>query len=187
MDLWHYRNFVAGAPLIFAFLSTQWWRDAGWGAWAVALAVVAAGVAVRAWSICHNRYGRGTKKTLAVSGPYALVRNPMYWGNTLIIAGAVIASELTWFVPFAVVWAFLVYDWAAKREERRLESKYGEDWVSYRDAVPRWFPNRLPGLERLASSPALFARTATLQAWNAIVLVPFVLKDINAFSFWRMG
>lgn len=185
MDLWHYRNVLAGLPLGFAFFSTRWeWED-GIFPWCAAGLLVAAGIAVRAWSVCHNRYGRGDKKTLAVTGPYALVRNPLYWGNMAIIAGAVAASELAWFLPVALIWSFLVYDRAVRREEIRLVRKYGDEWFAYRDAVPRWIPNRVPGLERLSSSPLLFAKAATLQAYNGAILLPFVMKELNLFHLWH--
>lgn len=184
MDLWHYRNALAGLPLVFAFFSSRWELEDAWWTWGGASILVALGVAVRAWSVCHNRYGRGEKKTLAVTGPYAWVRNPLYWGNTLIIAGAAFASELAWIVPVAAIWSFVVYDWAVRREEQRLVSKYGEEWIAYRDSVPRWFPNRLPGSSGLAASPALFVRAAMMQGYNVVILLPFVMKELNVFSFW---
>ena len=76
---------------------------------------------------------------LLMRGPYAFTRNPMYvgelglWLGWSFYYGSVIV--LIGFVVFCVVVNFVVLP----REERTLEAQFGETYLQYRKAVPRWF------------------------------------------------
>ncbi len=186
--LWTYRNLVAGLPLVFAVVSQRWEWDKDSVLWPIAIVLCVVGIAVRSWAACYCRYGQGEKKTLAVTGPYALVRNPLYWGNILVLAGAIVASELAWLLLVAMPWAFLVYDSAVRVEEHRLAQKYGEEFERYKLAVGRWFPRRWP---RGSGAPIVprgsLLRTAVGQFPNIFVLLPFLAKEINIFDLWPPG
>jgi protein-S-isoprenylcysteine O-methyltransferase Ste14 len=76
---------------------------------------------------------------LAVTGPYARVRHPQYIGFVLIMFGFL----LQW--PTLVTLAMfpiLVYMYVrlARREERDALAEFGEQYRSYMQAVPRFFP-----------------------------------------------
>lgn len=106
--------------------------------WGIGLPVFLAGVALRVWSQRHLCYRLKTAPRLAVTGPYAHVRNPVYIGNTLILAGLAVTCELAWAVPLVVLWAGLVYALAVRFEEARLLKRYGDEYRQYLQRVPRW-------------------------------------------------
>src|SRR5262245_14223296 len=78
--------------------------------------------------------------TLATSGVYALTRNPLYFGSSLIASGFAImsASEVAavlLLVPFA-----LIYPTVILREEAHLAGLFPEEFRAYKSRVPRFFP-----------------------------------------------
>lgn len=80
--------------------------------------------------------------SLVTTGPFALSRNPIYLGNTVLIAGAGVAFGNPWLVLMAVVIVRLVSLLAVRREEAHLAARFGEAWVAYAKRTPRWL--RLP-------------------------------------------
>ncbi len=168
---YRYRNLLAGLLLPYALISLRWEWEEAWGMWLLAVFLCSAGMAIRGWAVANCNYGQGRKKLLATTGPYASVRNPLYLGNLTILAGATIASELVWLLPVCLAWAFFIYNAARKHEERRLEEKYGEAFLSYRARVPAWIPNL-----KLAHDP--FPKVIARQAWVFLLLLPFLMKEI---------
>jgi|SRR5450830_283947 protein-S-isoprenylcysteine O-methyltransferase Ste14 len=75
---------------------------------------------------------------LATTGVYAHVRNPMYVGLALLVAGIGIALASDWTLVMLVVAALLMHFGVVKREERYLSTKFGEPYRQYMDAVPRY-------------------------------------------------
>src|SRR5262245_44843480 len=121
---------------------------------------------------------------LARTGPYGLVRNPLYLGNLLIILGAIVASEVLWLVPLAAVWSFAVYALVVRYyEEPMIGSKYGEEWRRYASEVPAWFPR----WRRPAPGASAIAGPLAAQALQILWLVPFVLKEMHLFGLGIRG
>ena len=75
---------------------------------------------------------------LATTGVYAHVRNPMYVGLALLVAGIGIALASDWTLVMLVVAALLMHFGVVKREERYLSTKFGEPYRQYMDTVPRY-------------------------------------------------
>jgi protein-S-isoprenylcysteine O-methyltransferase Ste14 len=75
---------------------------------------------------------------LVKTGPYAIVRHPMYVGLTLAAWGALLIY-FTWttvyFACFAPLLAFRAY-----REEQALSAEFGEQWMEYCKRVPAFIP-----------------------------------------------
>jgi protein-S-isoprenylcysteine O-methyltransferase Ste14 len=134
-----------------------WWLVRRWGLtvppfgamqWA-AVACLALGAAILL--LCVYEFGaRGgatpapidAPKVLVVTGLYRHVRNPMYVGVTLALAGWALLFASDGFALYgACVFAgfnvfVLVY------EEPTLEARFGEPYTRYRAAVRRWLPGR---------------------------------------------
>ncbi len=75
---------------------------------------------------------------LVESGPFAISRNPIDFGNTLMMAGAGLGLGNLWLIVTGLVAAALVLKLAIEREERHLEAVFGPDWLAYRGRVRRW-------------------------------------------------
>lgn len=76
---------------------------------------------------------------LVTNGVFALSRNPIYLGNTLLLLGLALALHSPWLLVTALVAAVLVNQLAIKREERHLAARFGTLFAQYRQRVPRWF------------------------------------------------
>jgi protein-S-isoprenylcysteine O-methyltransferase Ste14 len=76
--------------------------------------------------------------TLATTGVYAYLRNPMYVGLGLIVGGIGIAMASDWTLVMLVAGALTVHFGVVLREERYLTAKIGEPYLRYRQAVPRY-------------------------------------------------
>ena len=103
--------------------------------------IALAGLWVRASAAGHLR----KHEQLAMSGPYAHTRNPLYFGSVLIAAGFLVAGRF-WigagWISAAVVAAYLGYFYSTvmKREEKELRSQYGSAFEDYAARVPLFFP-----------------------------------------------
>lgn len=108
------------------------------------IAVALAGEAIQIWASAHLRKNVQVVK----SGPYAWVRNPMYFGRFFVGLGLTL---LTWrwflIVPYVVV--FWLYAQArVLGEEARLRHLFGQEYSAYCQATHRWLP--LPPRKRLS-------------------------------------
>jgi protein-S-isoprenylcysteine O-methyltransferase Ste14 len=79
-----------------------------------------------------------TPDHLVTSGPFSITRNPMYLANTLLMIGVGLISGITWFLPLAVIAAFVTQKVAIEREERVLTEKFGKRYRDYAKRVRRW-------------------------------------------------
>jgi protein-S-isoprenylcysteine O-methyltransferase Ste14 len=119
----------------FAWFAAPEARSLAWGA-----PVSIAGLWIRAWAAGHL----AKNQRLAMSGPYAWVRNPLYIGTLLVAAGLVIASR-QWSLAalFAAVFAF-VYLPVIQQEERHLRTLFPE-YAGYAQRVRALLP-RVPAV-----------------------------------------
>jgi protein-S-isoprenylcysteine O-methyltransferase Ste14 len=75
---------------------------------------------------------------LVTSGPFAIVRNPMYSGLIVASLGALLIYA-TW---TALIFAFCapMTTIRARREEAALSAEFGEQWIKYCKRVPAFIP-----------------------------------------------
>ena len=84
---------------------------------------------------------------LCTVGPYAHIRNPLYFGNFLIGLGLCIAiNEWYAFALFIVSYAF-VYSIVIPYEEKFLQERFADAYAEYKARTGRLVP-RLRGYER---------------------------------------
>ena len=108
---------------------------------------ITAGVAVYIW--CASDFilaGRGTPnpldppKRLVSRGLYQWMRNPMYVGIGLILAGEALCFGSLTLLVYAGVVLSLFHLRVLLYEEPRLRKQFGASYDEYCKAVPRWFP-----------------------------------------------
>ena len=75
---------------------------------------------------------------LVTTGIFAHVRNPMYVGLALLVAGIGVALASDWALVMLAIAALLVHFGVVKREERYLETKFGDAYRRYMASVPRY-------------------------------------------------
>ncbi|MGH9804430.1 MAG: methyltransferase family protein [Candidatus Acidiferrales bacterium] len=99
-------------------------------------AMVAAGLAVRAWAAGHLR----KEQPLTTSGPYAHVRHPLYRGTAIILAGFALACGRVWLAVLLAAYFLLVFLPVMRREERERSRLAPEGYREYAAQVPAFFP-----------------------------------------------
>jgi len=122
-----------GFVLVAAFL---WLSTPTWVSLAYGLSISLVGLALRGWAAGHLEKNR----TLAESGPYAYLRNPLYVGTLTVAAGFALASrrwELG--ILFAAVF-LLIYLPVVELEEQHLRTLFPE-YKDYAERVPPFLPN----------------------------------------------
>jgi len=75
---------------------------------------------------------------LVRDGPFRWSRNPIYLGDTILLAGLGFMFDNSWFFIAAPTAAIVVHNLAILREESHLASLFGPEWEAYRQATPRW-------------------------------------------------
>lgn len=81
---------------------------------------------------------------LVVGGLYRYVRNPMYLAVAATIAGQALALGQPILLLYAAAFATAVAAFVHWYEEPRLRRQFGEQYETYRRAVPAWWPRRDP-------------------------------------------
>jgi protein-S-isoprenylcysteine O-methyltransferase Ste14 len=102
----------------------------------IGAAVSIIGILIRAWASGHIRKNR----ELAVSGPYAFTRNPLYLGSFLLGVGFSIASGVWWLALIFIVLFLGIYLPVMRVEAEDLTQIFGADFEEYKKEVPLFFP-----------------------------------------------
>jgi protein-S-isoprenylcysteine O-methyltransferase Ste14 len=155
-DLRDRPNTVPWPPILFAgaaliALGLQAVVPLPWpnGPWRAVLAMAglflaAAGLALDLATMLAFRHHRTTvlphrgATRLITDGPFRFSRNPIYLGNTLLVAGAGLVFGVAWLIPAALAGASATGRLAIAREEQHLALRFGQDWADYAARTPRW-------------------------------------------------
>jgi len=159
------------------------WRHLGWCAVPVVI-----GAAIRSWAAGYLFKG----KRVAVGGPYAHVRNPLYVGSFILglgFCGVLLRQPLP--VSSRVIWVAyllaygLVYPAKTRAEEGELTANLGEDYVRYAARVPRFVPRlfAVRGLGVQRFSGELYRRNREYQCILGCSAVLAFLAIRYAFHF----
>ena len=128
-------------------------------------AIALAGVAVRAWASGHI----SKNERLAITGPYAHTRNPLYFGSFLIGAGFAIAAHWALLLVVIAFWAF-VYAPTMERERANISGRFPEAYARYSENVPAFVPRVTPWREDASAdggfSPELYMKHGE---WKALL------------------
>jgi protein-S-isoprenylcysteine O-methyltransferase Ste14 len=90
--------------------------------------------------------GRGTPapfdppRRLVIAGPYRFVRNPMYLGAILALAGAALFYQSWTLLGYCSAFALLMHVFVVAHEEPTLRASFGGDYADYCRRVSRWRP-----------------------------------------------
>ena len=108
----------------------------------------AAGAAVALWCIfTFASIGRGTPapfdppRRLVIQGPYRFVRNPMYIGAGLALAGAALFYESLPLLGYTAFFLLATHLFVVSYEEPTLRRTFGQEYEAYCRRVRRWWPS----------------------------------------------
>jgi protein-S-isoprenylcysteine O-methyltransferase Ste14 len=133
------------------------------------------GIVIRAWAAGHLRKHEG----LATSGPYALSRNPLYFGSTVLAVGFMVIGSSIWAGIPVAAYLVIFYPAVMRREEEELRASHGTEFEAYARQVPlfwpRWKAQRRDQAATTKFSAALYLRNREYQALIGFVLGVAVL------------
>lgn len=98
-----------------------------------------AAVIGRMW--CSMYVGGRKNAEVIATGPYSIVRNPLYVFSFLGIVGVGFVSGMITFALLLALAFVLYYPNVVAREEKFLEQKFGQPYRDYKSRVPGWLPN----------------------------------------------
>ena len=119
-------------------LTTDPWR-AGLG-----LVLFATGLGFAVWARVHIGRNWGTpmaqkeEPELATSGPYRLVRHPIYSGVLVAGVGTAVALSWKWLIVVALAGVYFAY--SATVEERYLTKQFPDTYPTYKRTTKMLFP-----------------------------------------------
>ena len=138
---------------------------------------IIAGLLVRAWA---NGYAIKLDK-LTTSGPYALVRHPLYLGTMIIIVGfAIMLNTYHVGVLFIAMMAIMYYR-TIKKEEAMLEAAFNDTYLDYKKNVPAVIPTVLP-YRKGEKWPFSFRRLIQSQEYKPLIWVPILVIGFHLKS-----
>ncbi len=165
-------------PLGFLFAIFFFWRARpDWLSLALGAAVAALGVFLRAMASGHVK----KNEELAMTGPYAYCRNPLYLGSIIIAIGFAIASRDLWVAVGIIALFTLIYVPVIRSEETFLRQRFAA-YDDYAHSVPRLLPHTL-WLSGLTSgfSSALYRQH---REYNALIGAAAMLAALVVKMLW---
>ncbi len=121
------------------------WLDLLWEALCFSVSLI--GVFIRFWvsgTSPIGTSGRNTKsqkaQVLNTTGPYSIVRHPLYLGNYLVFLGICLFTRNFWFILVASSLFVLYYERIIFREEEFLENKFGNEFRVWANKTPMIIP-----------------------------------------------
>jgi hypothetical protein len=107
---------------------------------------------------------------LAVGGPYAHTRNPLYLGTFLMALGATLSVGAYLLTALMAVVFFFNYHYVIQHEEAKLPSYFGNAYLAYCNLVPRFIPRVLSpprqDLEKINADPEVYRFSLSLAHQN---------------------
>jgi protein-S-isoprenylcysteine O-methyltransferase Ste14 len=172
-----YRSY-SPIPLIIAALILA---KTTWQSYLFGFALACIGEAIRIWAVFYaggatRTTGRVGGDELVTNGPFAYVRNPLYFGNFILSLGLLIMAW-PWMPLLLVIYlaVFAIqYSCIISLEEQYLWKNFGETYQQYFKSVPRFFPtfqkygkgSRSP----IPLAKALYTERNTLQSFAFVSL-----------------
>jgi protein-S-isoprenylcysteine O-methyltransferase Ste14 len=110
---------------------------------------VTIGALIALWCVLTFVFiGKGTPapfdppRKLVIRGPYRFVRNPMYIGAGMTLAGAALYYESLSIFIYAVLFFLITHLFVVLYEEPTLQRTFGDEYEAYCRRVRRWRPKR---------------------------------------------
>ena len=144
--------------------------------WGAVLMVI--GEMIRFWALGFMEK-KGQK--LAMSGPYAFVRNPLYVGNFFLGLGVTVIVW-NWIVLVLFLVGFLgIYAGTIRGEEKHLQEMFGQTFVDYCKNVPAFLP-RLSPYDAPSKDAFLWSRITKHHEYITVMGIALILILIRLYS-----
>ena len=125
--------------------------------------------------------------SICKSGPYSIVRNPLYIGNMMIYVGFALVAGSVYVVTISsitFVYFFIQYSLIISLEEEALEEKFGDEYITYKKLVPSILPkinNTFRNYDTIPSSLAKTIKTEKRTLQNILLVSLLLFLRIKSF------
>lgn len=155
----------------------------------ICLAISILGLIIRMIAVgysAENTSGRNTNEGqiadhINTTGPYSVVRHPLYLGNYFMWLGIACLTRNFWFIVAFTFVYWLYYERIMYAEEEFLRDKYGDRYVKWAAGVPAF----IPALGKWKKSSLSFSWVKIIRQEKAGILnlfiVFFVFKLLEAY------
>jgi protein-S-isoprenylcysteine O-methyltransferase Ste14 len=137
-------------PLGFAAFALAFWLASPTpGSLVAGAAIAVVGQALRVWAAGHIEKGREVTR----SGPYRLMRHPLYVGSAILGLGFSVAAASLGTVLLVMAYFLVTYVAAVRSEEATLDARFAGEYSAYREGraeetVRRFSAQRAFGMNR---------------------------------------
>ena len=136
---------------------------------------IIAGMFFRAWSSGYLN----KDNELATQGPFALTRNPLYFGNFILGVGIAIAGNNICCYTIFLVYYLLFFPFLMVVEKKRMKKKFGERYEKWAKNSNSFFPKiKKIGKQGFNISFYMKNREYKVLYFSLFVIAAFVLKVI---------
>ena len=110
----------------------------------IGLAIFVLGLALAVWARIYIGRNWGMPMSekadpeLVTSGPYRLIRHPIYSGIILAMVGTTVAISLYWLIAVVLLGAYFIY--SAVMEERHMAEVFPDTYPGYRQSTKMLIP-----------------------------------------------
>ncbi len=146
------------------------------------LPVALAGLAIRAWAAGHIV----KEQKLAITGPYAHTRNPLYLGSFLLAAGFALMAHWSMLL-LAIVLFGLIYGPTIEQERRQILARFPDEYPEYARNVPVFIPRLTPWRNPLRTGENLFSFELYMRHREWQAALAFVAVVVWLFLRARTG
>ena len=125
--------------------------------------------------------------SICKSGPYSIVRNPLYIGNVMIYVGFAFVTGSVYVVTISsitLVYFLIQYSLIISLEEEALEEKFGDEYITYKKLVPSILPrinNTFRNYDTIPTSLAKTLKTEKRTLQNILLVFLLLFLRINSF------
>lgn len=138
------------------------------------------GMFFRAWSSGYIDKDR----ELATQGPYALTRNPLYFGNFLIACGIAAASNRWLTALICAAYYVFFFTFLIAVERRRMRARFGARYDEWARGANLFFP-RLKRVGMAGFNIALYMKNREYRVlfYSLFVIAVLVVKFLKRIGF----
>ncbi|MBI4852031.1 MAG: isoprenylcysteine carboxylmethyltransferase family protein [Acidobacteria bacterium] len=152
--------------------------------WSIASGALLAlfGLAWRAWASGHLR----KNEKLAITGPYAYTRNPLYFGSLFLGAGFALATARLELVAIFVLFYLLVYSSVMRSEADYMQQTFPNQYPNYAENVPLFLP-RLTAWKEGSKADFDLSLYLRYREYRALLGTVAALGVLIAKTYWLGG
>jgi protein-S-isoprenylcysteine O-methyltransferase Ste14 len=141
---------------------------------------IIAGMFFRGWSSGYI----DKDNELATQGPFALTRNPLYFGNFILGVGIAVAGNNVCCYIIFVVYYLLFFPFLMVIEHRRLKKRFGKQYEEWAKSSNSFFP-KIKRLDKRGFNISFYMKNREYKVlyFSLLVVAIFVLKVLKIVKY----